>query len=42
MDQTLTVYLMAPDGKFVSAVARDLGPERSADVIASAMERGVR
>ena len=42
MDHTLTVYLMGPDGKFVSAVARDLGPERSADVIASAMERGVR
>ena len=42
MDHTLTVYLMGPDGKFVSAVARDLGPGRSADVIASAMERGVR
>lgn len=40
MDHTLTVYLMGPDGKFVSAVARDLGPERSARIIASAMERG--
>ena len=40
MNHSLTVYLMGPDGKFVSAVARDLGPERSADVIASAMERG--
>ena len=40
MDHSLTVYLMGPDGQFRSALAGDLGPDRSADVIRRAMERG--
>jgi protein SCO1/2 len=40
MDHSLTVYLMGPDGKFRSALGGDLGPDRSADVIRRAMDRG--
>lgn len=40
MNHGLTIYLMGPDGKFRSAVAHDLGPERAADVIGRAMARG--
>ena len=40
MNHSLTVYLMGPDGQFRSAVAEELGPERSAAVIERAMARG--
>ena len=40
MNHSLTVYLMGPDGKFRTAVAEELGPERSALVIERAMARG--
>lgn len=40
MNHSLTVYLMGPDGKFRSAVAHDLGPDRTAKLIENAMERG--
>ena len=40
MDHSLTVYLMGPDGKFRNALGGDLGPDRSAEVIRRAMERG--
>ena len=40
MNHSLTVYLMGPDGKFRTAVAEDLGPDRSAEVIERAMARG--
>ena len=40
MDHTLTVYLMGPDGKFRTALAHDMGPERAAQVIERAMARG--
>ena len=40
MNHTLTVYLMGPDGEFRTAVAEELGPERSASVIEQAMARG--
>ncbi|HYD28670.1 SCO family protein [Brevundimonas sp.] len=40
MNHSLTVYLMGPDGKFRTAVAEELGPERSAAVIERAMARG--
>jgi len=40
MNHSLTVYLMGPDGKLRSALGHDLGPERSATVIANAMDRG--
>ncbi|MFN3932664.1 MAG: SCO family protein [Brevundimonas sp.] len=40
MNHSLTVYLMGPDGQFRTAVAEDLGPERSAAVIERAMARG--
>lgn len=40
MNHSLTVYLMGPDGKFRTAVAHDLGPERAAQVIDRAMARG--
>tara|TARA_R110002167_G_scaffold145090_7_gene336002 strand:+ start:3302 stop:3928 length:627 start_codon:yes stop_codon:yes gene_type:complete len=40
MDHSLTVYLMGPDGKFRNALGGDLGPDRSADVIRGAMDRG--
>ena len=40
MNHSLTVYLMGPDGQFRTAVAEELGPENSADVIERAMTRG--
>lgn len=40
MNHSLTVYLMGPDGKFRQALAHDLGPERSAEVIERAMAKG--
>lgn len=40
MQHSLTIYLMGPDGRFRAALAHDLGPQRSADVIKRAMARG--
>lgn len=40
MNHSLTVYLMGPDGAFRSAIAHDLGPERSARLIERVMARG--
>lgn len=40
MNHSLTVYLMGPDGQFRSALAHDLGPERSAQLIQRIMSRG--
>ncbi|RZJ04909.1 MAG: SCO family protein [Brevundimonas sp.] len=40
MNHSLTVYLMGPDGKFRTAIAHDLGPQRAAQVIEKAMARG--
>lgn len=40
MNHSLTVYLMGPDGRFRTAVAEELGPETSAEVIERAMARG--
>ena len=40
MNHSLTVYLMGPDGRFRTAVAYGLGPDRSAKVIEQAMARG--
>ncbi|NJC40518.1 protein SCO1/2 [Brevundimonas alba] len=37
MNHSLTVYLMGPDGRFRTAVAEELGPEKSAQVIERAM-----
>ena len=40
MNHSLTVYLMGPDGQFRRAIAHDLGPDRSAELIRRAMARG--
>jgi protein SCO1/2 len=40
VNHSLTVYLMGPDGRFRSAIAHDLGPERSAELIRRVMARG--
>ncbi|WP_029414808.1 SCO family protein [Brevundimonas bacteroides] len=40
MNHSLTVYLMGPDGRFRSAIAHDLGPERSAELVRRVMARG--
>ena len=40
MNHSLTVYLMGPDGQFRSALAHDLGPERSAELIRRVIARG--
>ncbi len=40
MNHSLTVYLIGPDGRFRSALAHDLGPERSAQLIQRVMARG--
>lgn len=40
MNHSLTVYLMGPDGRFRTAVAYGLGPDKSTRIIESAMARG--
>lgn len=40
MNHALTVYLMGPDGKYRSALAYDLGPDKSAQLIERVMKRG--
>lgn len=40
MNHSLTVYLMGPDGQFRSAVAHDLGPEKTAALIENVKKRG--
>lgn len=40
MNHSLTIYLMGPDGQFRSALAHDLGPERSAQLVERVMARG--
>ncbi|RZJ95601.1 MAG: SCO family protein [Brevundimonas sp.] len=40
MNHSLTVYLMGPDGQFRTAIAHDLDPDRSADLLRKAMARG--
>ncbi|MEJ6789193.1 SCO family protein [Brevundimonas sp. BR2-1] len=40
MNHSLTIYLMGPDGKFRTALAHDLGPQRAAQVIERTMARG--
>lgn len=40
MNHSLTVYLMGPDGRFRTALAHDLGPQRAAQVIERTMARG--
>lgn len=40
MNHSLTVYLMGPDGKFRTAVAYGLGPDKSTKIIEDAMARG--
>ena len=40
MNHSLTVYLMGPDGKFRSAIAYGLGPDKSARIVEQAMARG--
>ena len=40
MNHGLTVYLMGPDGKYRSALAYDLGPDKSAQLIERVMKRG--
>ncbi|PZU76913.1 MAG: SCO family protein [Brevundimonas sp.] len=40
MNHSLTVYLMGPDGRFRTAVAYGLGPDKSTRIIEGAMARG--
>jgi protein SCO1 len=40
MNHSLTVYLMGPDGRFRSAVAYGLGPDKATKIIEDAMARG--
>lgn len=40
MQHSLTIYLMGPDGRFRAALAHDLGPQRSVEVIRRSMARG--
>lgn len=40
MNHSLTIYLMGPDGKYRTALAHDLGPDRSAQLISRMMDRG--
>ncbi|MEC7796239.1 MAG: SCO family protein [Pseudomonadota bacterium] len=40
MNHSLTVYLMGPDGRFRSAVAYGLGPDKATRIIEDAMARG--
>ena len=38
MDHSLTVYLMNPEGEFVTPLSYGMGPERTATAIRRAME----
>ena len=40
MNHSLTVYLMGPDGKFRTAVAYGMGPDKTTRIIEQAMARG--
>jgi len=40
MNHSLTVYLMGPDGEFRTALAQDLGPTRTTDLIRNEMKKG--
>ena len=40
LNHSLSVYLMGPDGQFRSAIAHDLDPDRSAEVLRKVMARG--
>ncbi|MDQ1154559.1 SCO family protein [Brevundimonas sp. SORGH_AS_0993] len=40
MNHGLTVYLMGPDGRFRTAVAYGLGPDKSTRIVEDAMARG--
>jgi protein SCO1 len=40
MNHSLTVYLMGPDGRFRTAIAHDLDPDRAAEVLRRAIARG--
>ncbi|WP_201463636.1 SCO family protein [Brevundimonas aurantiaca] len=40
MNHSLTVYLMGPDGRFRTAVAYGLGPDKATKIIEDAMARG--
>lgn len=40
MNHTTTVYLMGPDGKFRSAIAYGLGPQKAATVVGDEIDRG--
>lgn len=40
MNHSLTVYLMGPDGKFRTAVAYGMGPDKTTKIIEQAMARG--
>lgn len=40
MNHSLTVYLMGPDGKFRTAVAYGMGPDKSTKIIEDAIARG--
>ncbi len=40
IDHGSLTYLMGPDGRFRAALAHDLGPQRSAEVIRRSMARG--
>ncbi|RZJ17075.1 MAG: SCO family protein [Brevundimonas sp.] len=40
MNHSLTIYLMGPDGKFRSALAHDLGPDKMDKLIRQTMDRG--
>lgn len=40
MNHSLTVYLMGPDGEFRTALAQDLGPTRTTELIRNEMQKG--
>lgn len=40
MNHSLTVYLMGPDGQFRTALAQDLGPKRTIELIRNAFAQG--
>lgn len=39
MNHSLTVYLMGPDGEFRTAMAQDLGPTRTTEIIRNEMKK---